>query len=329
MTDSLTAHVEKQPTGQTQQPPVHTQQPPVHTQPTDAHENHLTTWQLWVRRPQRLWLRRALFQVHLWVGIGLGLYVLVISISGSLVVYRPQLSKKFSRAVIILTPSAARLTSAQQEENARRLYSGYQVDSVFESRRSDRPSTIVLERGHNRIARLFNPYTGADLGDPLSRAQRIVEWLVDLHDNLLLGTTGRLLNGLAAILVTLLALTGVVLWWPGIKNWRRSLVINWKTNLSRVNWDLHSAVGIWCVLFVLLWGVSGIYFTFPQTVTRVLGDGVVASLVRYHFGRMGWASRPIWTILGLAPAFLFVTGALMWWNRVLRKHFPPRATRAR
>ena len=150
----------------------------------------------------------------------------------------------------------------------------------------------VLERGHLRIARLFNPCTGSDLGDPLSRAQRIIEWLVDLHDNLLLGTTGRLLNGLAAILVTLLALTGVVLWWPGIKNWRRSLVINWKTNLSRVNWDLHSAVGIWCVLFVLLWGVSGIYFTFPQTITRVLGDRVMSALVRYHFGRMGWASRP-------------------------------------
>src|ERR1700681_250367 len=128
MTDSLTAHVEKQPPRHTQQPPVHTQQPPLvsqqspaHTQP---HENQLTAWQRWVRRPQRLWLRRALFQVHLWVGIGLGLYVLIISISGSLVVYRPQLSKKFSRAVIILTPSAARLTSQQQEENARRLYSG-------------------------------------------------------------------------------------------------------------------------------------------------------------------------------------------------------------
>ena len=329
MTDSLTTDVEKQPPAQTQQPPVHTQQPPAHPQPTDEHQNHLTAWQRWVRRPQRLWLRRALFQVHLWVGIGLGLYVLVISISGSLVVYRPQLSKKFSRAEIILPHSASRMTSAQQEENARRLYSGYQVDYVSESRRPDRPSTIVLERGHLRIARLFNPYTGADLGDPLSRAQRIIEWLVDLHDNLLLGTTGRLLNGLAAILVTLLALTGVVLWWPGIKNWRRSLVINWKTNPSRVNWDLHSAVGIWCVLFVLLWGVSGIYFTFPQTLTRILGDRAMSALVRYHFGRMGWASRPIWTILGLAPAVLFVTGALMWWNRVLRKHFPPRTTRAR
>jgi len=28
--------------------------------------------------PQTIWLRRALFQIHLWCGIGLGLYVFLI-----------------------------------------------------------------------------------------------------------------------------------------------------------------------------------------------------------------------------------------------------------
>ena len=29
--------------------------------------------------------------------------------------------------------------------------------------------------------------------------------------------------------------------------------------------------------------------------------------------------QPIWVVLGLAPAVMFVTGALMWWNRVWRR----------
>jgi hypothetical protein len=33
------------------------------------------------RRPQSLWLRRALFQIHLWTAIGVGLYVVAISVS--------------------------------------------------------------------------------------------------------------------------------------------------------------------------------------------------------------------------------------------------------
>ena len=43
-------------------------------------------WEQWVQRPQGLWVRKAVFQVHLWIGIGVGLYIFLISVSGSLIV---------------------------------------------------------------------------------------------------------------------------------------------------------------------------------------------------------------------------------------------------
>ena len=46
------------------------------------------TWKQWLRQPQRIWLRRAAFQIHLWVGLLIGLYVVVLSLTGSLLVYR-------------------------------------------------------------------------------------------------------------------------------------------------------------------------------------------------------------------------------------------------
>ena len=42
----------------------------------------------WMRAPQKLWLRRAIFQIHLWSGIGLGVYMFVICLTGSVLVYR-------------------------------------------------------------------------------------------------------------------------------------------------------------------------------------------------------------------------------------------------
>jgi len=43
-------------------------------------------------------------------------------------------------------------------------------------------------------------------------------------------------------------------------------------------------------------------------------------LVRLHFGRsFGLLIKGLWVVLGLTPCGLFVTGALMWWNRVLRR----------
>ena len=45
----------------------------------------------WLHRPQSVWLRKATFQIHLWTCIGLGLYVLLISVSGSAIVFRNEL----------------------------------------------------------------------------------------------------------------------------------------------------------------------------------------------------------------------------------------------
>ena len=45
----------------------------------------------WFRHPQGVWVRKALFQVHLWTGLGVGLYIVVISVTGSVLVYRSEL----------------------------------------------------------------------------------------------------------------------------------------------------------------------------------------------------------------------------------------------
>src|SRR5262249_51196380 len=63
-----------------------------------------------------------------------------------------------------------------------------------------------------------------------------------------------------------------------------------------------------------------------------LVDQVTYWLAYLHFGRLGnrgipWCGRglcdsttkALWAFFGLAPAALFITGAIMWWNRVLRR----------
>jgi hypothetical protein len=54
-------------------------------------EGHMTDWQRWIWHPQSEWLRKATFQIHMWSGIGVGLYVLMISVTGSILVYRNEL----------------------------------------------------------------------------------------------------------------------------------------------------------------------------------------------------------------------------------------------
>src|SRR6516164_10313752 len=85
----------------------------------------IPSWQRWVSQPQTLWLRKAIFQVHMWSGIGLGLYVLVVSVTGSIVVYSNELYFAATRPPVVLTPSGPRLTEDELKAAASRAYPGY------------------------------------------------------------------------------------------------------------------------------------------------------------------------------------------------------------
>jgi uncharacterized iron-regulated membrane protein len=223
------------------------------------------------------------------------------------------------------------MTIAELTEVARRTHPGYEVNRVFQSRNPDQPTEIWLDRGSTKIQRLFNPYTGADLGNSLNVGFRLVLWLVDLHDNLLSGRTGHLTNAVGGVCVTAICLSGIVIWWPGVKKWRRSLTIDWKSNLRSFNWSLHSALGFWSFAFIFMWGISGIYLSWPspfngivdffnppESRTSRFGDEFLAWLARMHFGRFRWLPLKIlWTIFGLIPLALLVTGLVMYWQRVL------------
>src|SRR5262249_17887241 len=93
----------------------------------------MNLWQRIVRQPQRVWLRRAFFQVHLWTGIGVGLYVFIISISGSAIVFRNEIYRDYAAQPVILQPTGNRMTMQEVIAAARRQYPGYDVGLTYEN----------------------------------------------------------------------------------------------------------------------------------------------------------------------------------------------------
>jgi uncharacterized iron-regulated membrane protein len=154
-----------------------------------------------------------------------------------------------------------------------------------------------------------------------------LEWLVRLHASLLAGSTGRMLNGIGAASLAMLALTGAVIWWPGRAHWRRSLTVDWGARFPRLNWDVHSAFGFWFLPFVAMWGVSGLYLSQPQLFDVLLrfdpADRVVDRglfwLTALHFGRFNRVTELLWVIAGLVLAILAFTGVFICCRRIIFK----------
>lgn len=234
---------------------------------TAVRSGEISARERWLHHPESLWVHRVLFLIHMWIGMMASAYLLCMSVSGSVLVFRNELEVS---------------------------------------------------------------------ADPHSRLFRAVEWLVNFHGELLLGETGRRLNGMGAACLTLLCLTGVFIWWPGIEHWRRSLSVNWRSSFARINWDLHNVLGFWCFLFVLMWGISGIYFCFPEPFSSIvyalnrawpanlgLGDLALMSLSTAHFGRLNIWTEVLWAFLGLVPAVLAFTGMFMCCHRLLVRKGAP------
>lgn len=215
---------------------------------------------------QAAWVRRALFQIHLWTGLTIGLYVLAICASGSAMVFRRELNQAFCE----------------------------RCEPAF------------------------------------------VTWLANFHGDLLAGRVGLMWNGIGAIAVTAMCITGAILWWPGKRgNWWRSITFQPSSTGRRFLLGVHNTLGFWAFLLIVLWALTGIYFAFPDSVnllTEWLQDGdaetpasvfvqdAIAELSRLHFGRAyGLFVKVLWAVLGLVPCVLLITGVLMWWKRVIRK----------
>lgn len=366
----------------------------------------MTFWQRWARRPQNEWLRRALFQIHLWTGIGVGLYVVAVSVSGSAIVFRNEIYGAADQGPTIVEVRGEPLSKDQLKGFVAEAYPGHTIRFIWPGKESNQATEVWMDLDGSQVQRLFDPYTGEDLGPAIPYAIQITRWFMELHTDLLGGDTGRFVNGLGAVLLTLLCLTGAVLWWPGVQNWRRSLWINPRSGWKRINWDLHSAVGFWSFALVFMWAFTGVFLVWPLPFQKVVnhfspliqyelpeelpeefleepqaraippgfivaqpapeagavvdpgasGDAEVAPeadrdqgqaseegefgkgrrgrreirrsagdvFLRWfyylHFGNFaGWKTKALWVVLGFLPVLLFVTGAIMWWNRVLSR----------
>ncbi len=222
-------------------------------------------------KPRATLLRRALFQVHLWSGILSGLYLVVVALTGSLAVYRYEiehaLDPKLNR--VVPSPGRADLEAVYRDLRARFPQLTFQQLAI-----PDTPDRSwfwrTRDRDNHRVYLYFHPNTGAFIGAEEHR-YLWMQWIYDLHVYLLMGKPGLVPNGIGGSLLALLCLSGLVVWWPGIKQWRFGFQYAWRAGWKRQNYDLHKLSGIGSFAVLLVIALTGVYYCFPTESRQWIG----------------------------------------------------------
>ncbi len=233
------------------------------------------------RRRPRNPLRRSLIVTHRWLSLVLGLVLLVITTSGAILLYTPEIQRWLNSDAYAASGGPTVVSFQQAADTVAARY----PDLV--------PQAVIAEHGVLRVTDFtssvtVDPATGAVLGE-VHEMPSWWGWLENLHEcgftcddypgyipalnaevpgTGWLGfedtpvTVGGLILGLAGLLLLFLAVSGLVLWWPKPSRWRTSMAVRWRKGRFARDTDLHKVVGMIALPLLLIWGFTGIGFEF-------------------------------------------------------------------
>lgn len=233
-------------------------------------------------------LYRTIWRWHFYAGLFVMPFVLLLAITGSIYLFKPQIDRWEERSFAEL-PADNAVSADVQVARALQAFAGAKLDSYRLPEKQGDAALVHLDLGDGAMRDVFVSPQGHVLGslDPERRITRIV---YKLHGELLLGTTGSWLVELAGSWAIVLILTGLYLWWP---RGRRAAGVIWpRLHLGkRVFWrDFHAVAGFWVSGFALVLLVTGLPWA------NVWGQAFAA--VRAEFG---WVKGPSdWVIAGRA-----------------------------
>jgi uncharacterized iron-regulated membrane protein len=203
-------------------------------------------------------LRQLAFTLHRYVGVTVGLLLVLIGLTGSLLVFDNETESFLNPELLRVTPQGERLSIESILSTARKTYPELKLEHISVPQEPNEVYTITTS--HDYISIYVNPYTGSVLGSRLWR-QSYKGFLYDLHVSLFACETGVIVVAMGGLLLVLLSATGVILW-PG---WRRlvsGLKIRWRSPWRLVNYDLHKVAGILSVVFLVLIASTGVAMSF-------------------------------------------------------------------
>lgn len=223
---------------------------------------------------------RVVRTVHAWAGVALAVLAIVLGLSGALLVFQDdwiRATVPAARQGVDLSPVAlGRALERLEATEAARLRSVTLAEPGLSTHR------LYLKDE----AGAYADQTGAVV-QAWEKNGRAEVWLFDLHHHLLAGETGELVSGLAGIALSLMVLTGMIVWTPA---WRASGWRVWPRSLKRSELvGSHRNLGLIFALPVFVLTLTGVAMVFSKEVGQLMGARALPKPPAVGSGDVDWS----------------------------------------
>lgn len=236
------------------------------------------------KKKKRYGLRKFLNDIHLWLGLGSGIILFLVCLSGTVLTFEKEIKGLFAEnfEVTGVKPMAIETLAEalQQEGEVSAVSIPSEPAKAYEFRVKTSPE--------DRRGTVFytNPYTGEYRITRESPLDGFFMWNFRMHRWLLLDPSiGRPIVGIATIIFFFLALSGIILWFPKKLKWRNmknGFKIKTSANWKRVNHDLHNTLGFYASIFLVIMTLTGLCWSFEwyrEAGSKVLGTKIFGNRV--------------------------------------------------
>jgi uncharacterized iron-regulated membrane protein len=215
-------------------------------------------------------LRNIIFWIHLSAGVTAGLVIFVMSVTGALLAFEPQITRYAERDMRFVQPPSGEATRLNPRALIERAIATKPEASISGfTLSSDRSASATVAFGREGVL-FLNPYTGEVLGDGAKGVRNFFRIVTDWHRYL--GASGdsraigKAVTGAVNAAFLILAITGVFIWWPKQLTWRflkPVTVFKLKHNTTRArdfNW--HNVIGFWSSSILIILTITGLVLSY-------------------------------------------------------------------
>ena len=223
---------------------------------------------------------RAVWRWHFYAGLIAIPFVILLAVSGTIYIYRPQIEHWIDRPYDHFTLNGPPATAAARVQAALAAVPGSTLDS-YELPKSPEAASQILVMKEGVQRRVYVHPETLQILKVVNEPDRFINVIFSLHGELLMKNPGSMIVETAASWAIVMMITGLYLWWPRQGRGLAGVLYPRLDGGPRLFWrDLHAVTGVWVsslVLFLLLTGLPWAYVwgNYLKTVRAITHTDVV------------------------------------------------------